>query len=196
MPTIAKHRLEALSDGVYAIALTLLVLELKLPELPHGATDAAVRTGLLQLLPKGLAWLLSFWVIALFWLAQQRLLRVCQHLDGSMVRLELLQLCLISLFPFSNALMGEFGGRVTPAAIYAGHLLAIALVSWLRTLYFARHPDLHTAEIPPDLPRVLLRRGALVVACALGALLLAPVAPSLNMLAMLPTLFLSRLGKI
>jgi uncharacterized membrane protein len=196
MSTIAKHRLEALSDGVYAIALTLLVLELKLPALPHGASDAALRAALLQLLPKGFAWLLSFWVIAMFWLAQQRLFRVCQALDGNMVRLELLQLCLISLFPFSNALMGEYGGQVTPAAIYAGHLLAIALVSWARTLYFARHPELHTADMSGQLTRVSLRRGALVAACALAALLLAFVVPTLNMLAMLPTVFLSRLGKV
>ena len=196
MSTIAKHRLEALSDGIYAIALTLLVLELKLPVLPHGASDAEVRAGLLQLLPKGFAWLLSFWVIAMFWLAQQRLFRVCHVLDGNMVRLELLQLCLISLFPFSSALLGEFGGRVMPAAVYSGHLLAIALVSWGRTLYFSRHPELHTADMSPELTKVSLRRGGLVATCALGSLLLAFVIPALNMLAMLPTVFLSRMGKV
>ena len=118
-----------------------------------------------------------------------------QRLDGTMVRLELLQLCLISLFPFSNALMGEFGGRVMPAAIYAAHLLALALVSWGRTVHFVRHPELHLPEMSAALAKVLRHRGVLVAACAFAALLLAFVVPALNMLAMLPTVLLARFGK-
>ena len=72
-PPISKARLEALSDGIYAVVLTLLVLELKLPPLPE-ASGSALNAALLALLPKGLVWMLSFWVAALFWLAQGRVL--------------------------------------------------------------------------------------------------------------------------
>src|SRR6185436_2891881 len=131
--TIPKHRLEALSDGIYAIALTLLVLELRLPADLHSGGEADLGKALLHLLPKLFAWVLSFWVIALFWLAQQRLFRLCSHVDGKLVAGELVQLALISLFPFSNALLGEHGGRVLTSAVYAAHLLGLALVSWCRS---------------------------------------------------------------
>jgi uncharacterized membrane protein len=194
-PGIAKHRIEALSDGIYAIALTLLVLELRLPGGAPHADDQALRGMLLELLPKGLAWLVSFWVIALFWLAQQRAYRLCQHLDSALLRIELTQLSLISLFPFSNALMGEHGSLVTAAAVYSAHLLAIALLSWLRIAHVARHAELHAPEMLPALVQALRLRAAMACGCALAALLLAFAFPAWNMLAMLPTLLLPGLAR-
>jgi len=193
--TIPKHRLEALSDGIYAIALTLLVLELRLPaELPSEG-DAELGNALLHLLPKLFAWVLSFWVIALFWLAQQRLYRLCAHLDGALVGLELSQLALISLFPFSNALLGEHGGRVLTSGIYAAHLLALALLSWRRTSHFLRHPELQAAEMTPALVRTLRVRSRLLAACTFATFALAFVVPGWNTLAMVPTALMSRLSR-
>ncbi|MDB5733086.1 MAG: hypothetical protein JWQ03_2981 [Variovorax sp.] len=185
---VGKPRMEALSDGLYAIALTLLVLELKLPPLPVDASDAAIRGALVALLPKGLAWMLSFWVIALFWVRQQRLYRYLAALDPALVRLELLGLAIVSLLPFSTALMGEYGDRVTPAAIYAGHLAALALATLLRTSHFLRHPALQTLEISIGAVRRMRLHTGLFAACALAALGLAFLMPGWNMLALLPTL--------
>jgi uncharacterized membrane protein len=193
---IPKHRLEALSDGVYAIALTLLVLELKIPPLPHSIPDEVLAKALLELIPKGLAWLLSFWVIALFWLAQQRLYRLCLSIDAPLARIELAQLALISLFPFSNILLGEHGGRVLPAVIYSGHLFAIALLSLLRTRHFLRHAELHSPEMTPNTARALRIRAGLVALCAFAAVLLGFFAPTMNMLALLPLVLLPRIAKV
>jgi uncharacterized membrane protein len=183
---VAKHRVEALSDGVYAIALTLLVLELNLPALPHGAADADLRAALVELLPKILAWLLSFWVIALIWLAQQRLYRVAERLDRWLGRIELLMLALISLLPFSTALVGEYGGRAIASSIYAGHLVAIALAGWLRVHHFLRHPELHVPNIDPRTIRGMRVRSRVFLACTGATLVLAAFLPGWNMLAMLP----------
>ena len=79
-PLISKSRLEALTDGVYAVALTLLALDLKLGALPEPAV-ASLGAALAALLPKALVWALSFWVGALFWLAQNRVLRQYEGLD-------------------------------------------------------------------------------------------------------------------
>ena len=87
-PPISKARLEALSDGIYAVVLTLLVLELKLPPLPE-ASGSALNAALLALLPKGLVWMLSFWVAALFWLAQGRVLRQSGEPDRLALLIEL-----------------------------------------------------------------------------------------------------------
>ena len=184
--TVAKHRVEALSDGVYAIALTLLVLELKLPALPHGATDAALRAALVELLPKVLAWLLSFGVIALIWMAQQRLYRVSERLDRQLVRVELLMLALVSLLPFSTALVGEYGGRVTSASLYAMHLVAIAFAGWLRVRHFLRHAELHVAALDAKTIRGMQVRSRIFLACTAGTLALAAFLPGWNMLAMVP----------
>lgn len=192
---VSKHRLEALSDGIYAIALTLLVLELRLPADLHAGGGEELGNALLQLLPRLFAWILSFCVIALFWLAQQRFFRLCAQLDGSIVGLELCQLGLISLFPFSNALLGEHGGRILTSAVYGAHLLALALLSWRRAAHFARHPELHAAEMTPALLQVLRRRSRLLAAAAFATFVLAFFVPGWNTLAMMSTLLLSRVSR-
>jgi uncharacterized membrane protein len=192
---IPKHRLEALSDGVYAIALTLLVLELKIPPLPHSIPDEVLSKALLELIPKGLAWLLSFWVIALFWLAQQRLYRLCLSIDTVLVRIELAQLALISLFPFSNILLGEHGGRTLPAVIYSGHLFALALLSMLRTRHFLRYPELQSPEVTPHAVRALRIRAWLLTGSTLATVLLGFFAPTMNMLALFPLILLPRIAR-
>ena len=90
MPTsllMSKNRLEALSDGIYAVALTLLALDLKLAALPE-ASNASLGAELENLLPKALIWLLAFWVTALFWLAQSRTLRQYDELDKPAMMIE------------------------------------------------------------------------------------------------------------
>ncbi len=182
---VGKHRLEALSDGVYAIALTLLVLELKLPDLGHHATDAMLRGALATLVPKVFAWLLSFAVIALIWIAQQRLYRVAERLDWGLARIELAMLALISLLPFSTALVGEYGNLATGAAIYAGHLTAIAVTGWLRVSRFVAHPELHVPGTDLATLRDMRARSRLFLGCTGATLALAPFVPGYNMFAML-----------
>ena len=192
--TVSKHRLEALSDGIYAIALTLLVLELKLPALPRAVTDALLAEALRALVPKALIWLLSFWIIALFWLAQQRLFHLASSLSPRLSFIELLHLSLISLFPFSTALVGEHARHTPAAAIYAAHLLLLALVSWWRIAYFGRHTELHGSDVSPTVIRSLKVRAWLLAGCSLATLCLAFLVPGLNTLAMLPTVLLLRVG--
>ena len=183
---IGKQRVEALSDGLYSIALTLLVLELKLPALPENVSDAVLRHALLDLSPKLLAWLLSFWVLVLNWMLQQRLYRYADMLDREMVRIELILLALISLLPFTTALIGEFGSRASAAALYSFHLVAISALSVLRVWHFERHPEMHNEHFTePVARRVRIRTGVFLV-CALLCFALAFVVPPYNMFGMLP----------
>lgn len=191
---VPTHRLEALSDGVYAIALTLLVLDLRVPAMAAGAADRELWIALLALLPRAGICLLTFFLIALFWRGQQRVLRHCAHPDGALVRLELAQLALVSLLPFSNSLMAEHGGRVPAAATYAGHLLALALISWLRVRHVTGHPALLSAPLDESTTRRWRLRARLLVACAAAATGLAFAWPAYNMLAMLPALFVPALA--
>lgn len=181
---ISKSRLEALSDGVYAVALTLLVLDLKLPPLAEHVSDAALNAALSDLLVKALMWMLSFWVGALFWLAQSRVLRQYAQLDQRAIAAELAQLALIALLPFSTALIAEHGNLVAASLLYAVNLALLALLSLLRVLRLQWRADLRSADFDPDDMRMQARRAQIAAASALAAVALAFVVPAWNMLAM------------
>jgi uncharacterized membrane protein len=187
---LSKHRLEAFADGIYAIAATLLVLELKLPAV-QGDTDVALREALLALTPKLVLWLLSFWVMALFWLGQQRALKYLTALDGAGVRIELIQAALISLLPFTTALIGEHGNHTLAAAIYSANIGSVALLGLFRLVHIKRITQLHAHDYDSVVVRVLMTRTSVVLACATLALGISFFAPGWNMFAMLPALFTS-----
>lgn len=186
-PLISKTRLEALCDGIYAVALTLLALDLKLPALAD-STGPALHAALAALLVKALVWVLSFWVAALFWLAQNRVLRHYARLDGRALAIELAQLALITLLPFSTALVGEYGNLVAAALIYSAHLACLATLSVLRIVRLLRRPELREPGTADATLRWQLRRAAVLLVCTLVAVALARVVPGWNMLAMLGTL--------
>lgn len=183
---IGKQRVEALSDGLYAIALTLLVLELKLPSLGEAATNTDLLHALRELLPKLLTWFLSFLVMAVLWLSQVRVYRLVHSLSPAMVRLELVQLACVSLMPFSTALIGEHGKLPAAAVAYAANMLAITLSGALRTRELLHQPRVHVEAIDPSALRTLKIRAYALPACAAAAVALGFFVPGWNMLAMLP----------
>lgn len=189
LAAVDKSRLAGLQDGVYGIAMTLLVLDVRLPAVPGDVTDAQLWLAVAGAWPKLLTWLLSFWVLAVFWLDDARALAACRVIDGTLLRIGLMRLALVSLLPFSTALIAAHGDHAPAAAIYAGHLLLIALTRTARHAYLQRHPD------ATDWPDPAARLGAAInawgtVACMLVAFGLAFVVPGYNMLALLPLLLL------
>jgi uncharacterized membrane protein len=183
---IGKQRMEALSDGLYAIALTLLVLELKLPSLGEAASNGDLLHALRELMPKVLTWCLSFWVMAVLWLSQVRVYSLVHSLSRTMVRLELGQLACVSLMPFSTALIGEHGNLPAAAVVYAGNMLAITLTGALRTRELLRQPRVHVEALEAQVLRTLKMRAYVLPACAAAAFALGFFFPGWNMLAMLP----------
>jgi TMEM175 potassium channel family protein len=186
---VAKHRFEAFADGIYAIAVTLLVLDLKLPRLAAGAPEQALTNALIDVVPNALVWLLSFWVMAMFWLGQQRVYRLPTALDGVLIVIELAQLALISLLPFSTALIGAYGSHIVASATYSTHLLIMSLLSLARVHHLRRHGELLATETSKPLLRESAIRAWMIVGCASGALALAFFIPRWNMLAMVPVAF-------
>ena len=136
---LSKHRIEALSDGVYAIAMTLLVLELKIPEALHSDPSLQLAQALGQLIPKLVSWALSFFILAIFWVAHHRLFHYVQTVDTKLLWINVVSLLFVSMMPFSSALTGEFGGEFIAQVIYAANMTALALVS----IWQYRHLDQH-----------------------------------------------------
>lgn len=188
-PAIEKGRLAGLQDGAYSIAMTLLVLELKLPTLGTPLTDAMLWSALIALWPKLLTWLLSFWVLALFWAGDARALAAVEVVDAFLMRLVLLRIALVSLVPFSTALIGEHGDHVPAAAVYSAHLLVLAATQSVRDRHLRGHSVIAGAPGAAVAGDAALQAGV-TLACATLAFALAFVAPGYNMFALIPILFL------
>ena len=169
---LSKHRSEALTDGIYAVAMTLLVIELKLPahELIHSQEDLVVAV--VNLIPKFIAWLISFLVLALFWLGHHRLFQIVRHVDGKLVALNIVQLGFASLIPFSSALSGEFGRHLFSQVFYSANMVALSVLALLISRYIYRHPELCVHPMPENMYRgARVRVGGLIVISAVAVLI-------------------------
>ncbi len=192
---IDKHRLAGLQDGVYSIAMTLLVLELKLPTLPEHLTDAMLWSALASIWPKLLTWLLSFWVLAIFWIGDVRALSAFNVVNRFLLRLSLWRLALVSLLPFSTAFIGEHGNRPAGAAVYAAHLFLLAGAQVIRHSYLRANPAA-VSWPDPAAARTLTVQAWGTLFCSGAAFGFAFLAPGYNMFALLPVLFLQASQKL
>jgi TMEM175 potassium channel family protein len=122
-------RIVAFSDGVFAIAITLLVLNL---EIGKGLTSGEVTSQLLDQWDNLLAFGISFAVIGRFWVVHHRFFGEIDAFDGRLLGLNLLYLGWIALIPFSSEVLGEYGGETPAVVLYSLNLAAVVLVGlWM-----------------------------------------------------------------
>ena len=121
---MGKGRLEAFSDGVIAIVITIMVLELKVPQ---GATVAALS----PVLPALLSYVLSFVYVGIYWNNHHHLLQACTHVSAAVLWANLHLLFWLSLLPFATGWMGQNQFAGLPTAIYGVVLLMAACAFWL-----------------------------------------------------------------
>ena len=119
-----KGRLEAFSDGVIAIIITIMVLEMKVP---HGDSLSALR----PLFPVFLSYTLSFVNLGIYWNNHHHLLHATRHISGNVLWANLHLLFWLSLIPFVTAWMGENGFKPIPTALYGAVLLMAAIAYWI-----------------------------------------------------------------
>ncbi|MFZ6760059.1 TMEM175 family protein [Undibacterium sp. Ji50W] len=131
---IHKHRMEALIDGVFAIAMTILVLEVKVPELENPRDGAALLHALQHHLYIIIAYFISFAMLGLFWVWHHRLASKVKEIDGALMLCSLGFLSLICFFPFAAALFGRYM-FYTPAALLV-YLPVVGLILLSQALYF------------------------------------------------------------
>ena len=130
---MGKNRMEAFSDGVLAIIITIMVLEMKVP---HGTDFAALR----PLLPVFLTYVLSFIYLGIYWNNHHHMLHATQHVSGAILWANLHLLFWLSLFPFVTGWMGENHFAAMPTALYGVVLLMAAIAYWiLQQAIIARH---------------------------------------------------------
>jgi uncharacterized membrane protein len=178
----SRTRLDTLSDGVFSVAMTLLVLDVRLPEDFHPRDGGELAEALIGLWPKFFPYVLSFGVLGLRWLANLEVRSRAEHLDREYVNWWLLYLLLITCVPFSTIVVGRYGNLAPAIWLYAGHTLLISLVG------------LRMVSITPDLEKGghLRRRqmsAFLLIAASVLAIAVSFFSPSLSLWAfMLPLL--------
>ena len=151
---MSKGRLEAFSDGVIAIIITIMVLELKVP-------DGHTFEALLVLWPKFLSYLLSFIYLGIYWNNHHHLLHTLHRVNGPVMWANLHLLFWLSVIPFATAWMGESAFAPEPMALYGGGLLACAL-SWVvlqRAIIRLEGPDSALARAVGSDRKGLLSQG-------------------------------------
>ena len=141
---VSFGRIVSFTDGVFAIAITLLVLNFEVPHV-HDETERQIAHLLDELAGDFGADCLSFAVLGRLWIVHHRLFSMLATFDGRLITLNLFYLAMIVLVPFTAELLGDYGAEPLPAALYAAVLAAASALNWL----MARHAA-HAGLLRPD----------------------------------------------
>ena len=141
-------RIETLVDGVFAIAMTLLVLEL----IPSGATEGLLPS-LAKIWPKFYAYTMGFLVLGIFWALHHSMFRYIQRTDEILLWLNILFLLFVALIPFSTAILGQRIISAAAVVLYGSNMVAVSLFLGGMWWYATQHSRLVPSDIDPRLVR-------------------------------------------
>ena len=146
---MGKNRIEALTDGIFAVAMTLLVLDIKPPVHLRFETNEALVDHLSVLEHNFVMYAISFVVLAMFWLGHHLQFHFVRHVDRQLLWINLLFLLLAVVVPFSTNLVGDHVHLQLPVVLYAVNLLVLTVLLFLQLRHLAASPHL----MAPDLTR-------------------------------------------
>lgn len=130
-------RLVFFSDAVFAIAITILVLDIRVPDIPPGLVSRELPGQVVELWPKYISYVISFLVLAVYWQAHHRVFRPIRRYDGVLLWLNFFFLMAVAFLPFPTSLIGEYAGERVSVAIYAANAalasLLLVATSWYAT---------------------------------------------------------------
>src|SRR5271165_5181187 len=132
------ERIAALSDGIFAVAMTLLVLDLRVPAAEAVHSEHDLRRALIALSPRLVVFLMSIMTLGIFWVGQQTQLNHFARTDRNLVWIHIAFLCIICLTPFSTALLAEFIQYRTALLVYWSNILFLGLALFWSWSYATR----------------------------------------------------------
>jgi uncharacterized membrane protein len=165
--TLSKHRIEGLSDGLFAIVMTLLVLDLKVPEIEGHVAARDLLHALGANWRVFFSFFVTFCLAALFWLIQQRIFVVMRVVDRASLFFSLVSLFFVSLLPFTAAVFGRYSYNATAMSLYFADQFGIALfiaLLWYRTMRTNNIVEMEKANQARMSVRVFSLTGACLVA--------------------------------
>ena len=158
---LTKGRIEALTDGVFAIVMTLLVLEISVPQISSHSAEtvgAELFKRLFDLWPKIFSYGISFVILAIYWRAHHRQFHYIKHADGILIWTNIMFLMAVSFLPFSTSLLGEYIDQQVSVFIYGGNSIIIAFFLYIQWRYATDHHRLVDKILDPNILRRLPTR--------------------------------------
>ncbi|WP_127355362.1 TMEM175 family protein [Actinacidiphila soli] len=156
---IDVERMQAFADAVIAIAITLLALDMKIPE---GVPSSELGHALKEALPTVGGYLLSFVVIGVLWISHHRLFGMVAELDRWLLRLDLALLAVIAALPFPTKLISGYQGSAVATSVYAGSIALCALLIAAMSVHLLRQPALCRPHVSRDRVLLSIRQAAAV----------------------------------
>ncbi len=162
----ALERLIFFSDAVFAIAITLLIIEIHPPHLPHHSPSAAHWQALAQLIPSFVGYFVSFMVIGLFWMGHHRAFALAAHYSPRILWWNLLLLMMIAFMPFTTAYFSSNLNEPVPTYFYCGAMLVAAMLN-LKVNWTATSPPMVDETAPrEDVQQIRLRSTGVLLGAA------------------------------
>lgn len=172
-------RMLTFSDGVFAIIITILVLELKVPDLSGGQT---LRDALHEVRPTFIAFIISFLLVGMYWTWHRSVFSQVRYIDTNVIWLNLIFLLPVAMIPFAASVLGEYSSNSTALHLYGVVLIVVTLFRVVLDWYLRRHPGL----LWQDLSQEARRLGGLTAAAPILvygiAVLIADWAPTASLL--------------
>jgi len=186
---MAPGRLLTLADGIFAIAMTLLVLDLRLPETP--GVDLATRLG--SLIPRFGTFVVSFVVLGVFWFAHHQTFHFVVRVNRTLVWLSVLFFMGVALIPFVASVLGANYNDPIALTLYGGVIGLLTVLGYVVWWYLTGDRGLVVGGLDPDLVRKVSQWIAVGPSIALVAVVLAFVNPLISLLIylVLPVLFIA-----
>jgi uncharacterized membrane protein len=160
------ERLIFFSDAVFAIAITLLVIEIKIPELKEGETltENLLLDKLSDLIPKFVGFMISFWIIGQYWIVHHRMFSFVINFTDRLIWLNILFLFAIALMPFSTGFYSEYvlKGVVSPVIFYTANIVLLGIANFLMWRYLSNQKNNLTENLTPALAKYFSLRALTV----------------------------------
>jgi uncharacterized membrane protein len=167
---LEKNRVEALSDGVFAIAMTLLIIEIKIPVIKTDQDNLfqALLSGLSHLLPDIFSYFLSFAIIGMFWMSHHFIFQKhAKKIDRNLSHLNNLYLSLIAFIPFSTHLLAKYFNISLTVAIYGLNIFLASLISISLLLYMWKSNHIDNGDLTQKLKNEAKLRLGVITFCSL-----------------------------
>lgn len=147
-----KNRMESLTDGIFAFAMTLLVTSMILPR--NSVATMSSGATLISLLPDFYHYIIAFFVLAAFWMGHHEQFSRIHHLDGNFLLLNITGLFFVTMVPFATSFIGDYSSDMVATCLFEFNLMILGLIFALQWYYATRNHHL----VSPDLTEHTIRR--------------------------------------
>jgi len=175
---MTPRRLEALVDGIFAIAMTLLVLSIDVPKIPADKVAAELPRYIRGLWPELSQYVLAFITLAAFWMGHHYRYRYIRRVDAGLLWINILALMFVALIPFTTELVGDYGEMPIAARLFEINMLLAGMAFCWQWLYATRHHYLVDDDLSDRIIKAGLMKELFIPALSVAGLVISCFSPS------------------